>query len=475
MRTSSLVRLLLASTAGVLGVCGATSVWAQAGAPAPQAAQADATLGDIVVTATRQADTVGRVPLSITAVTQKSLDQSGIRTVPDLQRIVPSLQITNQGGTDQITIRGITSLSGAATTGVYLDDTPLTKRNENGSVTLSNNGVPVPPLFDLERVEVLRGPQGTLYGGSSEGGTMRFITPAPSTSTYSVFGRAQVSQTDYGGLSYEEGLAVGGPIVQDKLGFRASAFGRHTAGYIDEINPYTTKVSYKDANWGDTQVFRGQLLWRPTERSSITLSAYNSVDYQNDTGNYTLPEPQTNVQISQSGFLPASLVTAGWGLATPLCIAFKAPSATVTATQSQSSSQTPVACGSSGITHVYPATTLGPYNLAPYQNVASGTPGNTSFRTEIDAVSLTGDYDFGWSDLKSITSFLHDKEKKVGYDVSVVSKLEGGFLGLVPGAPDWNQNGDIYPLTKRNGIVEEVRLTSPAYSRPFSWIFGFYY
>jgi outer membrane receptor protein involved in Fe transport len=92
---------------------------------------------------------------------------------------VPGLAIQADPSADRvpnISIRGIASSSGAATTGIYVDDIPLQKRNAIG---ISGSGTPIPHLFDLERVEVLRGPQGTLFGGSSLGGAIRFITPAP--------------------------------------------------------------------------------------------------------------------------------------------------------------------------------------------------------------------------------------------------------------------------------------------------------
>ena len=94
-----------------------------------------------------------------------------------------------------------------------------------------NNGVIAPLLYDLARVEVLKGPQGTLFGGSSEGGTVRFITPLPSLTEYS--GTARAEGTTMGSrseLSNEVAAAFGGPLVQDKLGFRVSGIRRQTGG-----------------------------------------------------------------------------------------------------------------------------------------------------------------------------------------------------------------------------------------------------
>jgi iron complex outermembrane receptor protein len=221
---------------------------------------------EVVVTATRQSLNVNRVALSIAAVTQANLDQQGVKSAADLTRLVPALTLVNQtAGVGTFAIRGIVATTGAATTGVYLDDTSVTKRNNAG--VSQNNGAPIPTLFDLQRVEVLKGPQGTLYGGSSQGGTIRFITPTPSLTTISGLGRAELSSTENGGLGHEVGVAYGGPIIQDKLGFRVSGIERTTAGWIDVVSPYTGQLVKKDANGREEQALRGALLWQITDRA----------------------------------------------------------------------------------------------------------------------------------------------------------------------------------------------------------------
>src|SRR4030095_11657742 len=137
--------------------------------------QGPLTLEEVTVTATRQIETVNTVPLSIQAVTQEHLDRQGIKNTADLVRAVPGLAaVGNPGGAQQtFSIRGIVGGTGAATTSVSLDDTNISKRS-NGGVA-QNNGTVTPLLYDLERVEVLKGPQGTLYGGSSAGGHGRVI------------------------------------------------------------------------------------------------------------------------------------------------------------------------------------------------------------------------------------------------------------------------------------------------------------
>ncbi len=132
----------------------------------------------------------------------------------------------------------------------------------------------LPAVFDLERVEVLRGPQGTLFGAGSEGGTVRYITPAPSLDAYSVYTHSEVSYTDHGAPSYEAGAAAGGPIVEDKLGFRISAWGRRDGGWIDRVDYTNLQVTTPNANWVDTYVLRGALTWAPIADLRVTPAIY---------------------------------------------------------------------------------------------------------------------------------------------------------------------------------------------------------
>src|SRR6185312_3502732 len=202
--------LFMTSALGCAGL--ATTAFAQAAA-AP--ANNNNQIEEVVVTATRQTSTVNKVALSVSAVTQKNLDQQGIRSVQDLSNQVPGFTFRVTGGDNnpQLTLRGIGGnaiggTSGSApTTGVYVDDVPLMKRNANGLET--GSGSPTPLLYDLDRIEVLRGPQGTLYGGSSGGG-----------------------------MGNEEGLALGGPLIQDKLGFRIAGFRQDRPGWVDNYSEF---------------------------------------------------------------------------------------------------------------------------------------------------------------------------------------------------------------------------------------------
>jgi iron complex outermembrane recepter protein len=245
------------------------------------------TMGEIVVTATRQAQLLSRVPQSVTALNEKALDARGVKGIADITRMTPGIELNPNGfGTQaDISIRGISSQVGAATTGIYIDDTPIQTRVVGYSATNT-----YPQVFDLDRVEVLRGPQGTLFGSGSEGGTIRFITPQPSLTRYSLYARTEVAGTDGGSASYEGGVAVGGPIKRDVLGFRLSVWDRHDGGYVDRknLNPELNGSApvEKNANYSDTQVARLALAFSPIAHLTITPSIFYQDRRLHDIGTY---------------------------------------------------------------------------------------------------------------------------------------------------------------------------------------------
>jgi outer membrane receptor protein involved in Fe transport len=107
-------------------------------------------------------------------------------------------------------------------------------------------------LFDLDRVEVLRGPQGTLFGAGSEGGAVRYITTQPSLNQSTEYAKAETAYTEGGSPSYEAGMAAGGPVIDGVFGVRVSAWYRRDGGWIDRIDPTTLEVVDKNANSDDT-------------------------------------------------------------------------------------------------------------------------------------------------------------------------------------------------------------------------------
>jgi outer membrane receptor protein involved in Fe transport len=149
-------------------------------------------LKEVVVTATRKEESLSKVPVSVVALGKAEMDEQGVHDIGDIARLAPCVSLLPLRGQDisgtgrTISMRGISSNVGAATTGVYIDDTPTQVR------ALSNDTTNVyPEVFDLDRVEVLYGLQGTLFGAGAEGGAVRFITTQPSLTDFSTYARSE--------------------------------------------------------------------------------------------------------------------------------------------------------------------------------------------------------------------------------------------------------------------------------------------
>ncbi|MGZ3346918.1 MAG: TonB-dependent receptor [Caulobacteraceae bacterium] len=483
MSKGQLYSLLLSSAA-----MGALLAAGPALAQAPAQGQA---LEEVVVTATRQTDTVNRVSLSVAAVTQKSLDVQGVKQAVDIVRLVPGLSIAAGNSTPGIgtfAIRGILGGTGAATTGVYLDDVSLNKRANNG--VQQNNGAPLPALFDLERVEVLKGPQGTLYGGSSEGGTVRFITPTPSLTTYSGLVRAEGKTVDMGETGYEFGAAMGGPIVKDKLGFRISGLYRLTPGWIDAVSPYSQQVLFKNVNENTDTGVRAAVLWKPLDRMSVEVSGYNSKTWLKSSigGPTVVYSPKGNGQRA----------TAADTFTTPaLCyntnfrtvpVQFYNPSIAYP-NAPLGTAQLPTLCTAStpaASQFNRPSYSYGPFNLAKDQSLLTTQQSLYPAQTELGVYSATIGYDFDQVSVKLISSNVQDHTRgggAGGEDQTQQQWLVGGPLqgngAVVKGFPLWSPLPDYPGLFRSNsnrmGWEEELRLSSPANARPLSWVAGVFY
>lgn len=253
-----------------------------AAASANKNSSGEVTLEEVVVTATRTERDLGSVPISISAFTQKNLDQRGINTIDDIAQFTPGITFTRgNAGDTTVSIRGISSDAGSSPTGVYINDTPVQSR----VIGFSSTTV-FPIVFDLERVEVLRGPQGTLFGAGSEGGTIRFITPEASLNTYTSYGKGELAFTEHGDQSYEAGYAVGGPIVDDVVGFRASIAYRRDGGYVDKVDKFTGNLIATDPDWSRSYTARLAFNIKPVDELSIKPSFYFQQIYVNDAQTY---------------------------------------------------------------------------------------------------------------------------------------------------------------------------------------------
>jgi iron complex outermembrane receptor protein len=272
-------------------------------------------LNEIVVTATRRSERLQDVPISVMAFSQEKLDAEGLHNIDDLSRLSPGITFQRNGmssagnyndeGSD-INIRGVDSTAGTSTTGIYIDDSPIQTRHIGfGSINA------FPALFDLDRVEVLRGPQGTLFGAGAEGGVVRFISPEPDLEKPTGYARADVASTDGGAASYEGGAAFGAPIIDDVLAFRASVSSRRDGGWVDRVgytlSPnssvhlptpiYDGDTTEANANFSDTTTARLALKWKVSDTLEISPSIYYQRLQINDTAAYwvALSDPASNV------------------------------------------------------------------------------------------------------------------------------------------------------------------------------------
>jgi iron complex outermembrane recepter protein len=266
---------LLPVALAALSLFGSTPVFAQAESAPP----ADrSVLETVVVTSQKRLEDVRKVPLSVTAIGGEALKETQILDITDLSRNVPNVSFSSQGGAglSTIEIRGVSSQAGTATVGVYLDDISLTTRN------LYSQGVAEPRFFDIERVEVLRGPQGTLYGAGSMGGTIRFISRAPNLRTQSLDVRAEVSSTDHGGVNSLVQAVLNMPLSTDTAGLRIGVQAGHDSGYIDLVDPKTLAVTDKGINKVDWSVLKASLKVKLNNDWTITPGLFYQVNKSAD-------------------------------------------------------------------------------------------------------------------------------------------------------------------------------------------------
>ena len=226
------------------------------------------TLGTIVVTANRRNETLQKVPMAVSALTYHDIQRPHLQDFSDYAASVPGLDAISLGpGMTELSIRGIASGSQqpSASVGVYVDETPF------GSSSVFAIGSALTPDLDpadVERIEVLRGPQGTLYGAGALGGVIRFITIPPDTETWS--GRLQLGGTsvDGGGNGFDVHGMVNLPLVKDKLAVRANVYDETVPGFVDDAGRGKTDVNESKVKGG-----RVSLLWTPTDKTSVRVTA----------------------------------------------------------------------------------------------------------------------------------------------------------------------------------------------------------
>jgi iron complex outermembrane receptor protein len=286
---------------GVLGVCFALEGHADSTVAAENAG---ASLEEIVVTASKRVSTVQDTPISITAVTGADLLARGTASLAALAQGTPGVSLKSEGPSQtEIEMRGMTSSGGnSATVGLYLDDIPLT-----GPASAQNGHVVIDPdLYDLNRIEILRGPQGTLFGSGSMGGTVRLITNQPNLSQFQSTAQSVLSGTEGGGFNHKDNLMVNFPLIDDTLAIRVVGTEDYTSGWIDRVvadpfplvggNPVGTvrgdvqnapiEKQYPGSNAYQVYALRVTLLWKPTESLSVTPSFFHTTSTQNGISAY---------------------------------------------------------------------------------------------------------------------------------------------------------------------------------------------
>jgi outer membrane receptor protein involved in Fe transport len=282
--------------------------------PAPQQAptSTDENQTEIVVTAQKRPQVLIDVPQSISVVSGDTLEKQNASGFADYLKLVPGLQLNQSTpGQGRLIIRGVNSGGVASTIGIYMDETPFGSSSGlvNGAVLAADFDT-----FDLDRIEVLRGPQGTIYGASSLSGVLKFITKRPSTKALSARGRVGVEATDGGELGYQGNLVVNVPL-SETIAFRATGSYRKYGGFIDSIGttapdlfgvPRTTD-NEKDINDSKTFGGRASLLFEPSDTVSVRLTAL-AQNIEVDASTVVASDPDTLKRLygklSQSQFVP---------------------------------------------------------------------------------------------------------------------------------------------------------------------------
>ena len=248
-------------SAVLLGATLGFAAAAQAAATAQTEQSESQLLSEIVVTAQKRSQSLLDVPLSVSVISGDELTKRGASTIEDLQFTVPGLSITEfSPGQQRISMRGISVYSGLPTVGVYMDEMPLNlETNQTGQDVR---------MVDIERVEVLRGPQGTLYGQGAVGGTIRYITNPVDLTRFSASAGADFGAVSGGGTDWRTDGVLNMPIADGRAGVRVAASYQEFGGWID--NP---QLGEKRVNSGHAFTIRGKFTAKPSDELQFTLMA----------------------------------------------------------------------------------------------------------------------------------------------------------------------------------------------------------
>jgi iron complex outermembrane recepter protein len=283
------MHLLAGSAALFMGLANGTS-YAQTVDNSDGAEDAIARLDTVVVTSTKRDVSLQDVPQSITAVSGEALQEQGIENYEDLTRTIPGVLSTGGSNFNKFVVRGIQTSNGTSSSGeqklvaIYLDDLPLTSFS-----VLTPDVRP----YDIERIEVLRGPQGTLYGSGSLAGAIRYITKKADPSGYHASLDADVGSSKGGAERKRLSGMVNLPLIEDKLAARIVGYVRQEDGWVNSLS------GAENTNTADDWGVRGSLRWTPNDRFAATLMTTSD---HNEVGDSSLYDPALGTNVSNRDF-----------------------------------------------------------------------------------------------------------------------------------------------------------------------------
>ena len=254
--------------AGLVAALGTTAAVDGKADQANEAETRPTALSEIVVTAQKRPERLIDVPQSMSILSDEELGKLGASQFRDFAGSVPGLSFQTTGaGFTQITLRGVTTgFDVGPTVAVYVDEVPY---GSSTAFALGAQQALDVGLFDVDHIEVLRGPQGTLYGASTMGGLIKYVTNPPDSSGFATDAQVGVSSTQDGGFSYDGAIVVNAPIARDSAALRLSGFFSHEAGYIDNL-----ALDDSDADTAEIYGGRVDFLFTPNDALDIRIGAY---------------------------------------------------------------------------------------------------------------------------------------------------------------------------------------------------------
>jgi len=315
----ALSRLTLLLAAGLAGLS-ATAAQAQAQTAPAETAKTDAAdkreqLDAVTVFATRRREPVREVPLRVETLDAGRLERMGAASLSDTLGALPGVDVKSGGGPGlgAVTMRGVSvGEQQIATVGVYVDEVAF--GSSSAFVGGGNTALDM-ALLDLHHIEVLRGPQGTLYGAGAMGGLLKYVTNEPDSTQFSGKVGLGARSSRGGALGHTENLVLNVPLSQDVAALRVAAFSDHEGGYVKAVG----RVAGEHVNDGDTRGARVSLLVEPMSRMKLRLAATtqkierngaNSVDYDISTGRPVYGDLTRQLSTTESYTIKTSLTSA---------------------------------------------------------------------------------------------------------------------------------------------------------------------